>query len=230
MEMVELKASSRSQVGKKGAKQCRRSGLVPGILYGRSQQAAPVAVDPKDLSRAMHTHAGSNVIIKLLLDNKAEDAATVVVKDLQVDTLKGTMTHVDFCHISLDEVIRTSVPFKIVGDAPGVKQGGILEHTLWELDIETLPLNIPDAIEINVSQLEMGDSLTVADLMIPEGIEVLTDPEIAVVSIVAPRVEPTVEAVAAPVEGEEPEVITAKAEKETEEEPEKSSEKRKEQR
>jgi len=230
MEMVELKANLRSQTGKKGAKACRNRGLVPGILYGKKQEAAPVAVDPKELNRALRTHAGSNVIIKLMVDGRGDEAATVVVKDLQTDTIKGTTTHVDFCHISLDETIQTSVPFRMVGDAPGVKSGGILEHTLWELEIETLPLNIPDAIEVDVSKLELGDSLMVSDLHIPDGIEVLTDPEIAVVSIVAPRGEPAAEAAAEPVEGAEPEVISGKAEKESEEvsgKPEKAAEKRK---
>ncbi|RJP25945.1 MAG: 50S ribosomal protein L25 [Candidatus Abyssobacteria bacterium SURF_5] len=230
MEMVELKASVRSQTGKKGAREYRKRGLVPGILYGRNEQPAPVAVDPKELNRALHTHAGANAIIRLSVEDKADEPITVVVKELQVDTIKGTMTHVDFCHISLDEVIQTSVPFEIVGEAPGVKQGGILERTLWELEIESLPLNIPDSIKIDVSSLDLGDALMVSDLSIPEGITVLTDSDIAVVSIVAPRGEPAAEVAAAPAEAEEPEVISGKPAKEAEkaeETEEKKTEKRK---
>jgi large subunit ribosomal protein L25 len=226
MELVELNANTRSHTGKKGAKEYRKKGLVPGILYGRNQQPSPVAVDPKELNRVLHTRAGSNAIIKLTVDNQAGDATTVVVKDLQIDTIKGMMVHVDFCHISLDETIQTSVPFRIIGEAPGVKQGGILEHTLWELEIESLPLHIPDAIEVDVSLLEMGDSLTVSDLNIPESITVLTDAEVAVVSIVAPRGEPVAEAAAAPVEVAEPEVISGRAEKEPEEKSDKAEEKK----
>lgn len=221
MEMIELKASVRSHTGKKGAKECRGRGLVPGILYGKGEQPAPLAVDPKELNRVMHTHAGSNVIIKLSVDGGKGEAATVVVKELQMDTINGTMTHVDFCHISLDEIIRTVVPFKVVGEAPGVKQGGMLEHLLWELEIESLPLNIPDSIQVDVSEMQMGDSIAVSDLKIPDGITVLTDWDTPVMAIVAPKAEPTVEAPAAPAEGGEPEVIGAKAEKEPEETPEK---------
>jgi large subunit ribosomal protein L25 len=226
MELVELKANYRSETGKKGAKKCRNLGLVPGILYGKKEKPSPVSVDPKELNRVLHTRAGTNAIIKLTVD-ETNEAVNVVVKELQVDTIKGNMTHVDFCHISLDELIQTAVPFRVVGEAPGVKQGGILEHTLWELEIESLPLNIPDAIEVDISQLELGDSLLVGDLQVPEGITILSDWDAPVVSIIAPRVEPTPEEVAAPpVEGAEPEVIT-RTEKEAEEKTEKQAEKRK---
>ncbi|GAB4340513.1 MAG: 50S ribosomal protein L25 [Candidatus Abyssubacteria bacterium] len=206
MEIVELKAEVRSQTGKKGARECRRMGLLPGVLYGLDDRTIPVAVNPKDLGRVLHTQAGANVIIKLLVADS--DPLNVVVKELQVDSIRDAVRHVDFCRISLDEPIQTSVPFRIVGEAPGVKKGGILEHTLWELEIECLPLNIPDAIEVNVSNLDIGDSLAVSDLTVPEGIQVLSDWDTAVVSIVAPRAE--AEVVAAPAEEAEeavPEII-----------------------
>ncbi|RJP70787.1 MAG: 50S ribosomal protein L25 [Candidatus Abyssobacteria bacterium SURF_17] len=214
MEIVDLKANVRTVTGKKGARQCRQNGLLPGVLYGRGDTTTSLTVNPKELDRVLHTHAGSNVIIRLTLEEKGGDPTTVVVKELQVDSLKGTMRHVDFCHISLDKKIRTTVPFRIVGESPGVKLGGILEHTLWELEIESLPLEVPDYIEVDVSGLNMGDSLSVADLRLPEAIKVLTEQDVAVVSIAAPRVEAEVEAAPAPeAEVGEPEVITAKAEK-----------------
>jgi large subunit ribosomal protein L25 len=217
MEMIELTARVRSQTGKKGARQCRAKGLVPGILYGSGDVSAAIAVEPRNLDRALHTHAGSNVIIKLAVEERGGEPVTVVVKELQVDPVKGTMRHVDFCRISLDKKIHASVPFKIVGEAPGVKKGGVLEHALWELDIESLPLNIPDYIEVDVNDLNIGDSLLVSSLKVPEGIKVLNEPDVAVVSIIAPRIEAAVEAPAAPVEGAEPEVVGAKTEKEGEE-------------
>jgi len=215
MEIVELKANVRSQTGKKGAKGCRKNGLLPGVLYGREEQTTPVAVNPKELDRVLNTQAGGNAIIKLTLEGTDVEPVTVVVKDLQVDSIKGVMRHVDFCRISLDREIRAMVPFKVVGESPGVEQGGVLEHTLWELEVECLPLNIPDFIEIDVSNLEIGDSLAVSDLKIPEGIAVLTDESVSVVSIAAPRVEEVVEvAPEAEVEGAEPEVIGAEPETE----------------
>ncbi len=208
MEIVELKAQIRQRTGKKGAKECRRAGLLPGILYGLDDQALPVAVNPKELDRALHTQAGANVIIQLNIADRAAQPLNVVVKDLQIDTIRDTMRHVDFCRISLDEAIQTSVPFRVVGEAPGVKKGGILEHTLWELEVECLPLNIPTAIEINVDSLEIGDSLAVSDLKVPDGVKVLTAWDTTVVSIAAPRVEAEVApAPVAEAEAAEPEVI-----------------------
>jgi len=237
MEIVELKASVRSQTGKKGARECRKQGLLPGVFYGRGDQPTPVAVNPKELDRVLHTHAGGNAIIRLALEGRDSEPVTVVVKELQVESIKGTMRHVDFCKIFLDQEIRSTVPFKVMGESPGVKNGGILEHTLWELEIECLPLNIPDYIEVDVSGLNIGDSVAVSDLKVPEGITVLTDESVSVVSIAAPRVEEVVEvAPEAEVEGPEPEVIGTKPEREakgaeekeeTTEEKKRSDEKRK---
>jgi large subunit ribosomal protein L25 len=217
METVELKAAMRTRCGKKGAKQCRNEGMLPGILYGKGEESIPVAVDPKQLDHVLHTHAGSNVIIRLTVDDKGSDPMNVVVKELQVDSIKGSMQHVDFCQISLDEEIRSMVPFKVVGEAPGVKEGGILERVLWELEIESLPLNIPDAIEVDVTNLEIGDSLAVNQLNVPEGVTVVTDWDSTVISIAAPRVEEVIEEEAeVEIEGAEPELITTESEKDTE--------------
>lgn len=228
MEIVELKAAFRPLTGKKGAKECRNKGLIPGIIYGKDDAPTPVAVNPKELDHVLHTQAGGNVIIQLAVKDKAGDPQNVVVKELQVDPIRGTMRHVDFCHISLDEEIRTMVPFRIVGEAPGIKEGGILEHILWELEVEALPLSIPDYIEVDVSTLKIGDSLIISDLQIPEGITVLTDWDGTVVSVAAPRVE---EVVGAPVgeelAGAEPEVIGAGAEKAGKEAEAKGSEEKK---
>ncbi len=231
MEIVDLNANVRRETGKKGAKGCRKMGLLPGVLYGKDNQSVSLSVNPKDLSRVLHTHAGANAIIRLTVAGSESEPMTVVVKDLQIDPMKETMQHVDFCSISLDETIRTTVPFQLVGESPGVKQGGILEHSLWELEIETLPLNIPDYIDVDISGLQMGDSLSVADLILPDGVTVLTDWDAAVVSIASPRVEEVVEAAAAPeIEGAEPEVVGTKEkrpEKDAEKEEPKAEEKRK---
>ena len=222
MDIVKLKADIRPGTGKKGAKECRKKGLLPGILYGKGDESTPVAVDPKQLGHALHTDAGSNVIITLTVGKKGGDPVNVVVKELQVDSIKGTMRHVDFCHISLEETIRSAVPFKIVGESPGVKQGGTIDRILRELEVESLPMNIPDEIEIDVSSLEIGDSLAVDTLVIPEGVKVVTDLGAMILHVVAPRVEEVVEEVAEEeVEGAEPEVISDEAAKEGKAEDEK---------
>ena len=208
METVELRAEPRSMTGKKGAKACRNQGLLPGVLYGRGEKTTPLSVDPKQLDKVLHTHAGSNAIIKLTIGEKGKPA-NVVVKDLQVDNIKGTMKHVDFYSISLDRKIRSSIPFKIVGESNGVKEGGILDRILRELEIECLPMDIPDGIEVDVTELDIGDNLTVSQISVPANVTIVTDPEQTILAVAAPRVEeePEVEE-EVELEGEEPEVIS----------------------
>ena len=220
MEIIELKAEARSMTGKKGAKACRNNGQLPGVLYGRGSETTPLAVYPKQLDSALHTHAGANVIIKLAFEGKSEPV-NVIVKDLQVDNIRGVMRHVDFHRISLDEKIRSSIRFKVVGDSPGLKEGGVLEHIMWDLEVECLPLDIPDYIEADISELEIGDSISVSQVSVPEGVEIISAPDAKIMHVVAPRVEEVVE-VAEEIEGEEgeePEVIDGaeKAEGETDE-------------
>ena len=218
MEIVELKADRRQNTGRKGAKECRDKGLLPGIFYGKGDEPIPVEVNPRQLDKVLHTHAGSNVVIQLTVGEDGGEPPNVVVKELQVDAIKGTMRHVDFCHILLDKKVRTTVQFKVVGEAPGVKEGGILEHIMWDLELEGLPLDIPDFIEIDVSELNIGDSLSVGTLTVPESVTVLSDAGATVVTVAAPRVEEEVveEAPEEGLEGEEPAVIGDKPEAEAE--------------
>jgi large subunit ribosomal protein L25 len=209
MDIIELKADARSMTGKKGAKACRNSGQLPGVLYGMGSECKTLAVNPKQLEKVLQTEAGSNVIIKLSLAGEG-DPVNVIVKELQVDNIKGLMRHVDFYKISLDEKIKSAVQFKMVGESPGVKAGGILEHILWELEIECLPMDIPDHVEADISELEIGDSISVSQVSVPEGVSVLADPNAKIVLVAAPRVE-EVEEVEEEIEGEEgeePEVIS----------------------
>ncbi len=215
MEFAELKAQTRAGTGKIGVKECRRNGLLPGIIYGKGDESIALAVDPKQLDKVLRTDAGSNVIIKLSLDGAGEPV-DVIVKELQVDNLKGTMRHVDFCRILLDKMIKSSVPLKILGEAPGVKLGGILEHIHWSVEIESLPLDIPDNIEVDVSELEIGDSLSISQLTIPEKVTVLTDADATIVHVVPPRVEVVEEPEEVEEEGVEPELVAGEGEKEAE--------------
>jgi large subunit ribosomal protein L25 len=230
MEIVELKAEPRAETGKKGAKACRNAGLLPGVLYGSGEEPRPLSVHPKELDRALHTHAGINAIIKLTLGDGG-NSSNVVVKDLQVDFIKGTMSHVDFCSVSLDKKIKTNVPFKVFGEAAGVKMGGILEHILWEIEVECLPMDIPDSFELDVTELEIGDKITIGSVTLPENVTIATDPKRTIVLVAAPRVEEVEEPEEVEgVEGEEPEVISDEAkegeEAKTAEDSEKKSDKK----
>lgn len=208
MEKVSLGAETREKTGKGSSGRLRKTGYIPAILYGGKEAPQPLIVNIKDLKKALSTEAGENVIISLKVGDKAR---TVIVKNLQTDPVREDLLHVDLCQISLKERLKASVPIVVRGEAPGVKEGGILQHRLREIEVECLPTEIPESIPVDVSGLSIGDSLHVKDLRITGDIRILVDGEESVVSIVPPTVEvvapPTPEEVVA-----EPEVIGEKKE------------------
>lgn len=208
MEKVSLGAETREKTGKGSSGRLRRRGYIPAILYGGKEAPQSLIVNTKDLEKALSTEAGENVIISLKVGDKTR---TVIVKDLQVDPVRGELLHADLCQISLKEKLKASVPIVVRGEAPGVKEGGILQHRLREIEVECLPTEIPESIPVDVSGLSIGDSLHVKDLRITGDIRILANGEESVVSIVPPTVEevapPTPEEVVA-----EPEVIGEKKE------------------
>ena len=156
--------------------------------------------------------------MKVKGDAKKEKDKTVIIKEMQHHPLTGDILHVDFNQISLTQTIKVSVPLAVKGEAVGVKEGGVLEHVLWELEVECLPREIPEKIEVEVSGLKINDSLFVKDIVVPKGIKVLNDPELIAISVkppIKPAVEVAVEAATA-----EPEVIKQKKPEEIEEEEE----------
>lgn len=217
MEQVKVEAKKRSGTGKKVAKDLRKGKEIPAVVYGAGEESCPVSVSEEALFKALHTSAGENVIINLQVsdaDNKNKNK-TVIVKEIQYHPVNGNVLHVDFNIISLTETIQVSVPIETKGEASGVKrEGGILQHLLWELEIECLPTKIPEKIEVNVEKLEVGNVLHVQDIIIPEGIKVLNDPQAIVVSVEHPKAEEVKEPVVEE-EAAEPELIRKK--KETEE-------------
>lgn len=190
-----LKAERRRGAGKGEARKLRARGRVPAILYGHGVEPTPIAVEGKELYRLLHTAAGSNVLIDLQVDGERHLA---LAREVQRDHIKGRYVHVDFFAVRRDEQVKVTVPIRIVGEAPGVKQGGLLEHHLWEVQLQCRVDRVPDVVEADVSGLGIGDALRVGDLGIPEGATLLTDPEEQVVSVVTPQVLEVVEV--APVE------------------------------
>ena len=214
MDFVELHASLREEKGKELNKKLRGTGLVPAVVYKKGEDTLSLKIGNKDLSKALHTEAGENVIIKLHVDGaKKKRDRTVVLKEVQKDPIKDYLLHVDFQEISLTETLKAKVPIVAKGEAIGVKQdGGVLQHVLWEAEVECLPTNIPEKIEIEVSELKIGDSLHVKDIQVPADVKILDDLEGVVFSVEHPKkVE---DLVVEPVEGaiEEPEVIREKKE------------------
>jgi large subunit ribosomal protein L25 len=191
---VKLKAEKREESGKGPARRLRARGQVPGVLYGPELEPLELSVDAQDLWRVLHTDAGVNVLIDLKLDG---DEYLTMPREVQRDILRGTLLHVDFLRIRKDVAIQVRVPIHLTGESVGVKEGGVVEHHLWELQVECLPMEVPEAIEADITELAIGDSLQVEALPVPDGVTILTPMEETVVSVVPPPVielpEPEVE-------------------------------------
>ncbi len=207
MTVNALVAEARDATGKGVARRLRAAGRIPAVVYGRGVESKVISIDPSALLRLLQSSgAGINTLVELRLDGAAR---TVLVKELQRDPVRGRPLHADFYLIELDKTVEVSVPIRLVGKAAGVEFGGILDHPLREIELECLPRAIPESVEVDVSALGVGDSIHVRDLVLPEGVQVRTDADQAVASVIAPSVveEPVaakaVEAEEGVAEGEE---------------------------
>jgi large subunit ribosomal protein L25 len=228
MEEIFLDAQPREALGRGKVKDLRRQGFIPAVVYADGKESLPLKVSHGELLRLVHQHRIEGIVINLnVKDNKKQKPRPCLIKEIQYDPVHGDIIHVDFNEISLTKAIKVNVPVSAKGEPAGVKQeGGSLEHILWEIEVECLPVNIPKAIEVDVSQLKIGDSVHIKDLAIPDGVKVLNDPGAIVLSVAAPMKE---EVVAVPVEGEvpqEPEVIKEKKEEPAEAAEEEGKEKK----
>lgn len=206
MQTIQLESKKREVASHGRLNLLRRSGELPCVVYGGSKSTEAISVNGKLMFQILKEH-GTNVIVNLMVNGKPD---TALVKDVQRDPISHKIVHVDFQRISMKEKIEVSVPIHVKGEAPGVKlSGGILEHILRELRIRCLPMDIPTALDVDVSSLQITQSIKVKDMQLPSGLEVLTDKEQIVVNIVSPTVlEETTPAAAAAVPGAaEPEVI-----------------------
>jgi large subunit ribosomal protein L25 len=209
-----ISARSREGRGKGAARQTRREGRIPGVLYGHGEDSVPLSVDANELQRLVHTISIENTIVDL--DLGSGEPYKVLIRELQRHPFRDEFVHIDFFHVAMDEQIQVEVPIVLIGTPTGVKnKGGVLDHQLRELEVFCLPGSIPEKIELEVSHLDIGDSIHVSDIQLPD-VEILTDLDRAVVAVLAPTVI-EVEEVAeeAPTE---PEVIGRGKEAEEEEE------------
>lgn len=213
-----LEAQPRTPGNKNDARRVRRGGKIPGVVYGAGKNALSVSLDPRQVSRILHSATGHNTIFDLTLDGERTKAMIV---DWQYEPIKGSLLHIDLKRIAMDQKLRVNVPITLKGEAAGVKQqGGILEQVLREVEVECLPGDIPSSIEADVTELVFGKVLRVSDLPHIEKLKFLTDEDQPVAHIIsikeeeAPTPEAAAEAAAAPAE---PEVIK-KGKQETEEE------------
>jgi large subunit ribosomal protein L25 len=219
MDMQELTIARRDGTGKQMAKRLRREGRVPAIIYGGAAPE-PVTVDPRAVLRIIHGHEGTTQLLTLKAEGSDNGTTRMaVIRELQFHPVSEALLHVDLQEVSADRAITVRVAVHPVGEAVGVKdQKGILNLVLHELTISTLPTQIPQRIDVDVTPLHIGEVLTVADLQVPEGVKVLNDRGQAIVTVSAPMAEEApVAAVATAAATTEPEVLTERKPKEGEE-------------
>ena len=228
MEKVELSAVLREEIGKSMVKRLRAQDKVPAVVYKRGKETISIKLSKRELVDVLHTSRGENALITLKLKNQGKtQPKTVIMKDIQHEPLNGGILHVDFNEVSLAEKITVNVPIVTKGESIGVKEEGMLEHALWEVEIECLPSEIPENIEVDITELGIGDAVHVRDLILPKGIRVITDSQQSVLSVEPPTAEEVMEVEAAEeTEVKEPEVISERKEPEGEDEADKKTEKR----
>lgn len=208
-ERIRLEVKERERVGSRESRRMRKDGLVPGVLYGRNEPHA-ICVPERELRRALTSEGGLNALLDVVLEGQ-QTTHPSILKQYQQDPLKGRLIHVDLQEVRLDVKIHATVPIHLIGgdDAPGVREGGVLSQVTRDVNVEALPMEIPEHIDLDVSGMEMNDTLRLADLPATEGVTLLDDPEgtvLATVTMPTREVEPepTEEELA---EGEEGELV-----------------------
>jgi large subunit ribosomal protein L25 len=171
----------------------RKQGFVPGVLYGKGHARA-IAVDERDLRSALTGPSGLHAILDVVIDGQTT-AHHAVLKDYQQHPIRGTITHVDFHEVRLDQPIQTAVVVQLVGESAGVKEGGVLQLVTRELNVEALPMEIPEHVEVDIAEMVIGDTLRLADVPLIAGVTFLDDPdETVIATVAAPRLQAELEA------------------------------------
>jgi large subunit ribosomal protein L25 len=209
-QQPKLTAQKRTDSGRNAIKKIKAAGMVPGVIYGAAQETVNLQVNGRELSNVLARASGENILVELEIQDGAEKHnALAMIQEIQHHPLQPEILHIDFHAVSANETVSAEVPIETVGEAVGVKvHGGLLEHILRYLEVECLPGDLPHSIEVDVTNLDIGQSLHVRELNLPTGVEAMTDPEQTVVAVVEPRVEEeVVEPLVTPTV---PEVITGK--------------------
>jgi large subunit ribosomal protein L25 len=188
-ERTKLTVKTREQLGSGATRRLRRQGLVPGVLYGAGEPIS-ISVEERELRRALTGAAGLHSLLDVEVDGTGEAHASIL-KEYQVDKVRGGVIHIDLQEVRLDQPITASVSVHLLGgeDAPGVREGGVLSQPLRELQVSALPLEVPEHIDLDVSHMATGDTLRVEDIEVAEGVTLLDDPETVVATVTAPTRE-----------------------------------------
>jgi large subunit ribosomal protein L25 len=211
MDKVSIVVQPRDVTGSRAARRLRKTGLIPGVLYGHGKEATMFAVDPHVLRGALSTGAGTHAVLEVTVEGHKR-AHHAIIKDMELDPVKSTLTHLDLQEIRLDETIETTVAVSFEGEAKGIKAGGMLDESTREVTIKGLVTAIPEHLVLDISEMDINDTAKVGDLVVPEGIEILDDLEQVLCSMLPPRKveEEDEEGAAEAVEGSgaaEPEIV-----------------------
>jgi large subunit ribosomal protein L25 len=186
MDKVSLVVQKRDVTGTRNAKRLRKSGLIPGVLYGHGKAATVISVDPHALRAALSTNAGTHAVLEVTYEGQ-KSSHHAIVKELELDRVKSTIIHIDLQEIRLDETIETTVTVNFIGEAKGVKTGGMLDESTREINVRGLVTAIPEHFELDISDLDVNDTAKISDLVAPEGIEILDEPDQVICSVLPPR-------------------------------------------
>jgi large subunit ribosomal protein L25 len=189
-ERVKLTVQERTHLGTSESRRLRKQGLIPGVLYGPSEPVA-ISIPERELRRALTGAGGLHAILDVVVEGK-QASHSAILKDHQADKVRGTVIHIDLQEVRLDQPIHATVTVQLHGaeDSPGVREGGALSQIGRDVNVEALPLEVPEHLDLDVSRMEMGDTLRVADLSVPAGVTLLDDPETVIATVTMPtRVE-----------------------------------------
>lgn len=184
---ITLTGRTREGIGRTAAKGLRNEGKVPAVLYGQGEPKA-VELTTAELSKAISTVDAENVVVELSLED-AKSTHLALIKDLQVHPLRDTVIHLDFHEIDKDKLITADVAVHEIGDCEGLKQGGMLEIFLRHLHVECKPMDLPSVIEVNITNLQVNESVLVSDIQVPEGVKILNPADVIVFTVQPPRVK-----------------------------------------
>lgn len=209
MKSVAIKAFSRTESGRTGVKKVRANGRIPAVIYGRKIQPQNLEVDAKELDDLISHSVGEHFVVDLTIDQETGSGRLALLQEVQHNPLSGKVVHVDFHEVDATEAVEVSVPLETIGEAAGVKLGGMLEHVAHKVLVKALPRDLPEAIIVDVSELGLGQALHLKDITPPKGVEILGDGEIVVATVAEPKAAAAEETPAAAT-ATEPEMIKEK--------------------
>ena len=189
-EQLKLSATIRREKGKGGARRLRKKGMLPAVIYGHKTPSTSLTIDSKQLRKVIGGGKSERKLLSLSIEGNGEPTEkTVMIKELQINPVKRHYLHVDFFEVAMDEEITIPIPITLIGEAEGVKIGGVLQQVRRELEIRCLPSQIPDNLEIDVSSLHIGDSVHLRDVQLPPGTKALEDADLTIATVLAPTIE-----------------------------------------